>query len=61
MDYKLTINIKNGRGDTLLDKTRRLSILDNILDIDLSELYAEAQQYEIEKGLDIPEPEDLFQ
>lgn len=58
MDYKIKIEITNVRGDELAKKSYKFSSLDSILDVDLAELYAIAQQKEIESGLDIPEVDE---
>jgi len=47
MKYKINIQIINQRGDELLDKHIKITDLDNILDLDLSAIYAEAQQNEL--------------
>lgn len=41
----------NQRGDELLDKQIKINDLDNILDLNLSEIYAEAQQNELTDGI----------
>lgn len=50
MKYTINITITNQRGDELLDKHFKLGDLDNVLDLDLSSIYAEAQQNEIIDG-----------
>lgn len=51
MKYKVNITITNERGDELLDKHIKVSDLDNVLDLDLSAIYAEAQQNELQDGI----------
>ena len=56
--YKININISNERGDEILDKRIKIPELDNILDIDRSSLYAEAQQNELFDISQVPEYDD---
>ena len=58
MNYKIHTKITNIRGDVLYEKTTPMKFLDNILNTDLAIIYAESQQNELEKGLDIPDQED---
>lgn len=51
MKYKVNITITNERGDELLDKQIKITDLDNILDLDLSAIYAESQQNELQDGI----------
>lgn len=45
--YRVNIDILNERGEELITKQIKVSSLDNILDLDLASLYAEAQQNEL--------------
>ena len=45
--YKFNIDILNENGDELVSKQIKLPNLDDVLNIDLALLYAEAQQNEL--------------
>lgn len=61
MDYKIRLQVTNHRGEELLDKSIKLLSLDNILDLDMPSIYAEAQQnelYDIDKVPEYDETEN---
>ena len=58
MDYKIRIQITNHRGDELLDKSIKLLSLDTILDLNLPDIYAEAQQNELTDLDSVPQYDD---
>ncbi len=58
--YRVNIDILNERGEELLSKQKKIVSLDNILDINLSELYAEAQQNELFDGYDDTDETEVY-
>lgn len=50
MKYKVYINITNERGDELVDKVIKITALDNIPDLDMAAVYAEAVKNELTDG-----------
>jgi len=55
MSYNIYTKVTNIRGDVLYENSTTAKLLDSILDTDLANIYAEAQQKELKKGLDIPD------
>lgn len=55
MNYRINIDIINERGDEILSKQLKIQSLDGVLDINLSALYAEAQQDELFDIDSVPE------
>lgn len=58
--YKTSIVIKSKGGEVIISKDFLSTELDGILRIDPPELYAEAQQAELSKGLDILDNSEEF-
>ena len=50
MKYKIHITVTNERGDELVDKLIKITDLDNIPDLDMASVYAEALQNELTDG-----------
>lgn len=57
--YKVAILIKGKDGTVIVDKNFKTESLEGILIINGADLYAEAQQSEIAKGLDLMSDEEF--